>query len=116
MAEAKKATTKKKAEKPVEEAPIDADAVVEIASVDEPQVKEPEVEKTAKAGKRSAKAVAEAEELQAKEDRKATGKTAEAKPKPAVKPTRSRLERRAKGFKKSAELIEVGKLYSVDEA
>jgi large subunit ribosomal protein L1 len=111
MAEAKQATTKRKAEKPVEEAPIDAEAVVEVAPAEEPK----EV-KTAKAGKRSAKAVAEAEEKQAKEERKVTDKSTEAKPKITVKPTRSRLERRAKGFRKSAELIESGKFYSVDEA
>lgn len=69
----------------------------------------------AKAGKRSAKALKEAEEKQAKEERKATGETAE-KPKKPVKPARSRLERRAKGYRKSAEQLEKGKTYSLEQA
>ena len=70
----------------------------------------------AKAGKRSAKALEEAAEKQAKEERKASGEAAEAKPKKVVKPARPRLERRAKGFRKSAEQIEKGKLYSLEQA
>lgn len=74
----------------------------------------------AKAGKRSAKAVEEAESKAAKEERKATKAQAESeggdKPKQAIKPTRSRLERRSKGYRKSAQLIEDGKLYSLKEA
>lgn len=73
---------------------------------------------TAKAGKRSAKAQEEAEEKQAKEERKA-GKSADQpaeKPKKTVKPARSRLERRSKGYRKAAELIEKGKEYSLREA
>lgn len=70
----------------------------------------------AKAGKRSAKALKEAEEKEAKEARKASGETAESKPKPAAKPARSRLERRAKGYRKSAEQIEKDKAYSLEEA
>jgi ribosomal protein L1 len=71
---------------------------------------------TAKAGKRSAKAVKEAEEHLAKEARKSSGETAEAKPKQPVMPTRSRLERRSKAFRKAAENVEAGKLYNVEEA
>ncbi len=70
----------------------------------------------AKAGKRSAKALQEETEKQAKEERKASGDTAVAKPKKPVKPTRSRLERRAKGYRKSAEQIETGKLYNLEQA
>lgn len=77
---------------------------------------EPEAAPTAKAGKRSAKALAEAEEKQAKEERKASGEVAEAKPKQPVKPTRSRLERRGRHFRKHAELIEKGKSYGLKEA
>jgi ribosomal protein L1 len=73
-------------------------------------------EVTAKAGKRSHKAQEEAAAKQAKEERKASGETDEAKSKAPVKPTRSRLERRGKHFRKSAELIEAGKAYGVDEA
>jgi large subunit ribosomal protein L1 len=70
----------------------------------------------AKAGRRSAKALEEAAEKQAKEERKASGEAEAEKPKVAVKPARSRLERRGKGFRKSAELLEKGKFYTVDEA
>lgn len=74
----------------------------------------------AKAGKRSAKAVAEAEAKVEKEERKAVRAETEAedaeKPKQPVTPTRSRLERRGKQFRKLAEQIEIGKVYSLDEA
>lgn len=90
---------------------MDAETVTEEA------VEEPKEEATvAKAGKRSAKALAEAEEKQAKEERKASGEAVESKPKQPVKPTRSRLERRGKGFRKQAELIEKGKAYGLAEA
>jgi large subunit ribosomal protein L1 len=87
------------------------EAVSEAETVDE----SPEETKVAKAGKRSAKALSETEEKLAKEDRKASGEVAE-KPKQPVKATRSRLERRAKGFRKSAEQIEQGKTYSLEQA
>ena len=70
----------------------------------------------AKSGKRSAKALDEAEAKQAKEERKASGETEEAKPKVPVIPTRSRLERRGKHFRKSAELLEAGKTYELEKA
>ena len=74
--------------------------------------------KTAKAGKRSAKSLAEAEEKEAKEERKAAKEEAEAedKPKQHANPTRSRLERQGKNFKKAAELVEKGKSYSLKDA
>lgn len=101
MAEAKK--TAKKAEpkeKSVKEEP-----------------KEPTTEEkiVAKAGKRSAKAIAEVEEKQAKEVRK-TKTSTEAKPKKPVKPPRSRLERRSKKYRESAKLIDKTKQYSLKEA
>lgn len=72
---------------------------------------------TAKAGKRSAKAQREAEEHLAKEARKASSETDEdAKPKQPVAPTRSRLERRGKNFRKVAEQLEKGKTYGIEEA
>lgn len=73
---------------------------------------------TAKAGKRSAKALAEAEAKTEKEARKVAQTAAEPadKPKQPVKPTRSRLERRSKGYRKAAEAIEKGKVYSLQEA
>jgi large subunit ribosomal protein L1 len=70
----------------------------------------------AKAGKRSAKALEEASEKQAKEERKASGEVAEAKPKAPVKPARPRLERRGKHFRKSAEKLEKGKVYNLEQA
>lgn len=112
MAEAKKATKKVK-EEPVEE--VIADEAAEVV-VDELVTDAGQEKATAKAGKRSAKAVKEAEEKQAKEERKASGEVAEEKPKQPVKPTRSRVERRGKGFRKSAEQIEKGKAYALEEA
>jgi large subunit ribosomal protein L1 len=84
--------------------------------------KEAEVSsKTAtKAGKRSAKGQAEAEAKTEKAERqqhRAEEKAEEAdKPKQPVTPTRSRLERRGKGYRKAAELIEKGKVYTLKEA
>lgn len=77
-------------------------------------------EPTAKAGKRSAKAIAEAEEEAAKEERKA-GKAEQAiedaeKPKQHQNPTRSRLLRQGKNFRKAAESVEKGKIYNLSEA
>ncbi|HSX05023.1 MAG TPA: 50S ribosomal protein L1 [Candidatus Saccharimonadales bacterium] len=77
--------------------------------------------KTAKAGKRSAKGLEEAEakaEKLEKQERRAEEKAEEAenKPKQPVKPARSRLERRSKGYRKSAEVIEKGKAYTLKEA
>lgn len=111
-----------KAKKQDEAVEATTEEVVETPVVETTEVTE---EKTAaKAGKRSAKALAEAEEKAAKEERKATGDTTpqtdEAKASsdkkgPAPK-TRSRLERRGKNYRKLAEQVEAGKLYSLDEA
>jgi len=84
--------------------------------VEKPVETEAEHKVTAKAGKRSAKALAEAEEKEAKEERKASGEVVEAKPKAPVKPARPRSERRGKQFRKSAEQIEKGKAYGLEEA
>jgi large subunit ribosomal protein L1 len=74
----------------------------------------------AKAGKRSAKSLAEAEAENAKEERKATKAEAAAedadKPKQKHNPTRSKLERSGKNFRKAAEQIEKDKVYSLEEA
>lgn len=95
---------------------------VEAAEAGETEVAEAGVEdeaKTAKAGKRSAKAIAEVEEKQAKEARKTAKKEAQAeeaaKPKQTQRVT-SKLDRRAKGYRKSAEQIEKGKVYALNEA
>ena len=74
--------------------------------------------KVAKAGKRSAKSLEEAESKLEKEDRKASKAEVEAedKPKTPVKATRTRLERASKGFRKSAEQLESNKKYTLEEA
>lgn len=122
MAEAKKTTAAKtkKAEKPVEKVP---EAVAENTAADlnkETATAEEATKKTAKAGKRSAKAIAEVEEKQAKEERKAraheVSEDEKSKPKIAQKPPRSKLERKSKGFRKVAELIEKDTAYSPREA
>lgn len=94
------------AKKPTEEV-VEAPTVAEAAPVEE---------KIAKAGKRSAKAIKEAEEKVAKEERKVTSDEEETKPKQAVKPARSRIERQGKNFRKSAELVEKGKVYALGDA
>lgn len=124
MATAKKSTKETK-EKNVAEAKL----VVETAPEQHPEIEvvsqetaaeqpkaAPKV--TAKAGKRSAKAVKETEAKVEKEERKAhTGEASDGdKPKPTSKPARSKLERRGKNFRKSAELIEAGKTYDLAAA
>jgi large subunit ribosomal protein L1 len=77
---------------------------------------------TAKAGKRSAKALAEAEAKVEKEARKEAGDTSSLNgeeetvakgPKPVTRPV---IERRGKNYRKSAEKVEASKLYTLDEA
>lgn len=76
--------------------------------------------KLAKAGKRSAKGIEQAEEKIEKIEHQQHRAEIEAEeadhPKVHITPTRSRLERRSKGFRKSAELIEKGKVYGLKEA
>lgn len=72
--------------------------------------------KAAKAGKRSAKSLKEQAEKQAKEERKADSGTEDVKPKAVAPPTRTKLERKGKLYKKSSEKIEKDKLYGLDEA
>lgn len=86
----------------------EADLVVEATP-------EAEEKSTAKAGKRSAKAIAEAEAKEAKEARKESGEATEA-PKQKANPTRSRLERQGKNFRKAAEQVEKDKKYALGEA
>lgn len=80
----------------------------------------PVQEVVAKAGKRSAKSLKEAAEKQAKEERKAHAAQAEAteadKPKQAVKPTRTRLERSGKKFRQASKAVEKDKAYTLAEA
>lgn len=93
----------------------EAELVVEAT----PATEEPEVvTTTAKAGKRSEKALKEAEEKVAKEERKAHTDSVEAegKPKQIAKPARSRLERQGKKFRESAKLVDKTKVYGLEEA
>lgn len=103
---------------------VPAEAEEQIVNAEAAEVAEEKVETStksaAKAGKRSAKGQAEAEAKLEKiehQQNRAEEEAAEAeKPKQPVKPTRSRLERRGKSYRKSAELIEKGKVYSLAEA
>lgn len=103
----------KEAEKPTEEVVVAAKAPTE-----QPEAKASAKEVTAKAGKRSAKAIKEVQEKEAKEERKVTKAETEneGKPKQHANPTRSRLERRSKNFRKAAEQIDKSKTYSLSEA
>ncbi len=82
-----------------------------------------EVKATAKAGKRSEKALKAAEEKAVKEERKEKGDTtpqsedAEANAKKGPRPvTRPLIERRGKKYQKVAELVEKDKIYSLNDA
>jgi len=103
-------------EKTATEKPVVTDKAAEVAE----EVTEKTEKKAAKAGKRSDKAQKEAEEKAAKEERKAAGDTTpvdgEAKVAQKQNPTRSRLERRGKNYRKLAEQVEKGKTYSLKEA
>ncbi len=110
MAEAKKVakatTTKTKKAAAEEVVAVTAEAVV--APIAE--------EKVAKAGKRSLKAVKEAEAVVAKEERKLKAEVKAEAPAHHQKPTRSILERRGKNYRKVNELVEKKKVYELKEA
>lgn len=76
--------------------------------------------KLAKAGKRSAKGVEEAEakteKLEKQAHRNEEKAEEDAKPKQSVKPARSRLERRGKAYRKAHELIDAKKQYNLSDA
>lgn len=75
--------------------------------------------KLAKSGKRSAKGVEEAEakaEKIEKQSHRDEEKAEAEKPKQPVKPARSRLERRSKGYRKAHEQIEADKSYDLAAA
>lgn len=95
----------------------DPSKVAEKEIIDTATAEPAEEKATAKAGKRSAKAIKEAEEKQAKEERKAqdTEEAGEEKPKQAQKPARSKLERRGKKYRQAAEQVEKGKEYELAE-
>ncbi len=135
----KRKVTTKKTNEEVKEDGINQKSAITASQTDEQktEVVEKKASKTtAKAGKRSAKALEEAEEKQAKEDRKAhageekpekearkverTAKSATAEgdggPKKIYQPARSRLERRSKKFRKASERIDKDKEYTLKEA
>jgi large subunit ribosomal protein L1 len=131
MATAKKTAT---AATEVEEQVIDAEAMQVVEAKEEARgvtkkaskdrandvAEEIASETTTKAGKRSAKGIAEAEakaeKLEHQKMRSEENAEDAEKPKQPVKPTRTRVERRGKAYRKSAELIEKGKVYSLKEA
>lgn len=93
----------------------------EVKTNTEPVVSVDKIEESvtlAKAGRRSAKALKEQAELQAKEERKLADKEESQTVKPIVKhnPPRSRLERRGKNYRKLAEQIDKTKVYDIKEA
>lgn len=94
------------------------DISTKTASEAAPQDEKPV--KLAKAGKRSAKGIAQAEEkiekIEHQQNRAELEAEEAAKPKAPVTPTRSKLERRGKKFRKAAELVEAGKVYGLKEA
>lgn len=99
---------KKKAEVVAETAPVEAAPEVEI------EVTEKKV--AAKAGKRSAKAIKEAEAKEVKAERKQSSTDNAEEPKAPVKPARTRLERAGKKYREAAKLIEVDKVYELADA
>jgi large subunit ribosomal protein L1 len=95
-----------------------------IAGAKKPEVETPAEKevKTAKAGKRSEKALAEAEAKAEKEARKEAGDTAPQSevaatstkgPRPVTRPL---IERRGKAYRRVAELVEKDKVYSLADA
>lgn len=113
--------TAKKPTKEVELTDVEEQIVMaEAVTVVEEKLETSTTKKTvAKAGKRSAKAIEETEALLEKEERKAAiaegDAEAAAKPKQHSNPTRSRLVRRSKGYRKAAEQVETGKVYTLKE-
>lgn len=98
-------------------------AIAEAKKATAPIEEVAEEKHTAKAGKRSEKALAEAEAKAEKEARKEAGDTtpqseeAEARIKKGPKPTvRPLIERRGKAYRRVVEQVEKGKIYSLAEA
>jgi large subunit ribosomal protein L1 len=125
MAKEPKEVVKKKVVKKVV-APKKTAAVIpveekieEIAITDEVTTTAEESNITkAKAGKRSAKAIKEAEELAAKNARKTSKADSDStdKPKKVIKPTKTRLERQGKKIRELAKLIDRTKTYELKDA
>ncbi len=112
---ARKTTTSAKKSVEVKEAEV----ITEAAPVEDAPETKMEVEPTkatAKAGKRSTKAVKEAEEKQAKQAAKQTEQISETEPKQVKKPARSKAERAGKKYRAAFKLVDKNKVYALDEA
>lgn len=118
--ETKKKTTVKKVVKTaeVQDGDIQESSAAKVQATEEQEVEATKTKKaTAKAGKRSEKALKETEEKLAKEERKdEKADSDQVKPAPVQQKIRSRLERRSKGYRKSAELLDKAKTYTLAEA
>lgn len=95
--------------------------VAEITAAIEGAEAPVEEKKAAKAGKRSEKGIQEAEEKAAKKDAQEHRAEDEAEAEADKKPKQpqritSKLDRKAKGYRKAAEAVEKGKVYSLKEA
>lgn len=116
LAEAKKLKLEVTTKNTIAEITAAIEAAGTPAAADEAETKEV---KTAKAGKRSEKALKEAEEKTAKVEAQAHRE--EVKAEEAAKPRQpqrvtTKLERRAKGYRKSTEAVDKNKVYSLKEA
>lgn len=111
MAEAKKSVKTTKKEEIVEQEVVETPVVEAVEATET---------KTTKAGKRSEKGLKEAEEkavkVEAQKHREEIEAAEAEKPKKAAPPTRSRLERRSKNYRKVVDAIEKDKLYGLTEA
>ena len=104
----------------VVEARDEAHGVTEESSDTRAESSSEEVVKATKSGKRSTKGQAESEakleKIEHQLNRDEEKIASEDKPKQPVKPTRTRLERRGKKYRKQSELIEKGKVYNLKDA
>ncbi len=119
MAKAEKEPTEKKlTTQKAKTATIDKSSITAKEAPKDKPTSTAQTTSVAKAGKRSTKAIKEAEEKQVKEDRKAqaSDSTAATKPKVTQKPARSRLERRSRNYRKAYELIDKSTDYSLKDA
>jgi len=103
-------------------AEVNEPAVEDVAAPNDAELDESKTEGTTKAGKRSVKAIKEAEAKAEKEARKeagdttAQGEAASSERKGAKPITRPKVERRGKKYRKLNEQLEAGKVYSLNEA
>lgn len=115
LAEAKKLKLDVTDKNTIAEIETALDAAGKAVAAEAPKSDKP----AAKAGKRSIKGVeeaeAKAEKIEHQQHRDEEKTEAEVKPKQAQRVT-SKLDRSSKGYRKSAELIEKGKVYSLSEA